>query len=121
MRVRTGLMIVAAMTVAGPAHAQTWQRGDQGWCDREWGGRRDSERFCEVRTTTVAAVDKLDLDGGANGGIEIEAWDRDEIEIEARVWANAREEARARGARGGRGGERGWRTHPFGRPAHRPA
>jgi DUF4097 and DUF4098 domain-containing protein YvlB len=95
MRVRTGLLIAAALAVAGPAQAQTWQKGDQGWCDEEWGGRRESDRFCEVRTTTIAAVGNLDLDGRANGGITVRAWDRNEVEVRAKVWANARSGDRA--------------------------
>lgn len=94
MRVRTGLMVVAALALAAPLQGQTWQKSDEGWCDHQW-GNRDQDRFCEVRTTTVAATDHLDLDGGANGGIDIQAWDRNEIEVRAKVWANARDMDRA--------------------------
>jgi hypothetical protein len=95
MRIRIGWMLAAACALAAPLQAQArWERGDQGWCDREW-GERDRDRFCEVRTATVDAVARLDVDGGANGGVEVQAWDGDRIEIQARVWANARSEERA--------------------------
>lgn len=94
MRVRTGALAVAVLIGAAPLQAQVWERGDQGWCDEEWGGR-DRDRYCEVLTSTFAATGSLDLDGGANGGVEVTAWDRSEVEVRARVWADARSEDRA--------------------------
>ncbi len=96
MRIRWGWTMAAACLAAAPLQGQVrWERGDQGWCDQEW-GNRDQDRFCEVRTATIPATAMLDVDGGANGGVHVESWDGDRIEIRARVWANARSEDRAK-------------------------
>jgi hypothetical protein len=50
---------------------------------------------CEVRTVTLPATAALDVDGGPNGGIEVEAWTGAQVEIEARVSARAPDEVRA--------------------------
>ena len=86
-----GLLMLALL--AAPAQAQvTWQLGDQSWCD-DYDG--DSDRYCEVRVTTLPATGTLEVDGGPNGSIEVEAWDGSEVEVEARVTANARSQERA--------------------------
>jgi hypothetical protein len=95
MRIRIGWLLAATCLAAMPLQAQVrWERGDQRWCDQEW-GNDDRDRFCEVRTATIAATARLDVDGGANGGVNVEAWDGDGVAVEARVWANARSEERA--------------------------
>lgn len=93
----TGLMVaILAASLAGPAGAQVrWDRGEEGWCDRSWGGR-DSDRFCEVLSTTVASTGEIRVDGGRNGGVQVVAWDRDDVEVRAKVWANAPTVDRAR-------------------------
>jgi hypothetical protein len=98
MKARTAGLVVAALAawLAGPVGAQVrWDRGEEGWCDRSWGGE-DSDRFCEVLTTTVPSTGSIRVDGGMNGGVEVVAWDRDQVEIRAKVWANAGSEDRAR-------------------------
>jgi DUF4097 and DUF4098 domain-containing protein YvlB len=90
-------LLVAALTVAlaAPASAQVrWERSDEGWCDRSW-GNDERDRYCEVLTATVASTGAISVDGGANGGVEVVAWDRSEVEVRAKVWANARSEERA--------------------------
>lgn len=57
-------------------------------CDEDWGDG-DRERFCEVREQTLPSLGSIDLDAGQNGGISVEGWDRDEIRLRAKVWANA--------------------------------
>lgn len=93
---KTGAWVaVLALVLAGQAQAQVrWERSDEGWCDRSWGGR-DSDRFCEVLTATTASAGSLRVDAGQNGGVDVTAWDRNDVEIRAKVWANARSEARA--------------------------
>ena len=94
---RKTIVAMAALTAAaigGTAEAQEWERSGEGWCE-EWGDS-DRDRFCEMRTAAVAASGLVEVDGGMNGGVTVVGWDRDGIEIEARVWANARTEARAR-------------------------
>lgn len=64
-------------------------------CD-DWSG--DRARYCEIRELTIPSRDRLEVDGGRNGGISVEAWDRNEIRIRARVqaWADTEAEARDR-------------------------
>ncbi len=98
MRVRTAGIAVATalMAFSGSLDAQVqWQRGGEGWCDDDWGGR-DRDRFCEVRTASVDAPQRLEVDGGMNGGVSVVGWSRGGVEVEAKVWANASSEARAR-------------------------
>ena len=96
MRVRIGCLLAASFaTAAAPLQAQvSWQLADQAWCDESDGGR-ESAWVCEVRTVTVPATGELDVDGGPNGGMEVEAWTGTQVEIEARVSAHAPDEARA--------------------------
>jgi hypothetical protein len=97
MKARTTLAVaVLAASMAGQAGAQVnWARSGDGRCER-WGGDRDSERFCETLTATVASTGSIRVDGGMNGGVEVLAWDRNEVEVRASVWANAGSEDRAR-------------------------
>ena len=86
MRIRMGTLCVAMLVAVTPADAQ-WQLGDQAWCDDDDG---DRARFCEVRTISLAATGALEVDGGPNGGISVEAWDGVRVEVEARVSTSAR-------------------------------
>lgn len=61
---------------------------------REWDDN-DYRRHCEVRESTMPAG-PLTVDAGANGGITVEAWDRNEIRVRAVVTGSARTEERAR-------------------------
>lgn len=95
MRIRFDVLAVMLLAAAVPLHAQvSWQRGDQSWCEGNRAGR-DTESFCEVLTTTMASTGNLEVDGGANGGIHVESWDGDRVEVRARVSANAPSAERA--------------------------
>jgi DUF4097 and DUF4098 domain-containing protein YvlB len=65
------------------------QRSDDEWirdCER------DDDRlvaYCEVRVDRVAARGEIDVDASPNGGVQVIAWDRDEVEVHARVKARA--------------------------------
>ena len=61
---------------------------DAGWDD-------DYYRACDVREHTLPAG-PLTVDAGRNGGIRVTAWDRNEIQVQAIVTANARREEDAR-------------------------
>lgn len=92
---RVWLAVAALVAVGAPVQAQvSWDRGDQGWCDRDRGGS-DQERSCEVRTASVQAPGRLSVDGGMNGGVKVTGWDRSDMQIQAKVWANARSQDRA--------------------------
>lgn len=88
---------VATLVAAAPSAAQVrWNASaDDEACNRQDRGR-DYEGYCEVRTATLPAGDRLVVDGGTNGGIEVTAWDRSEIGVRARVSAHARGAERAR-------------------------
>jgi len=82
------LAVVAAVAIsAAPSAADEWKvLDDSGWCRSH--DRNDG--FCEVRELTMDKRDLLIVDGRANGGIEVEGWDRKEIRIRVRVkvWAD---------------------------------
>ena len=86
------MIAVLGVLVAGSAVAAEWTvKDDSRWCDDRW----DGDRYCEVRETTIeAGRDVIRVDGGANGGISVEGWDRNEIRIQARVsvWTRGDEE-----------------------------
>jgi hypothetical protein len=62
---------------------------------------RDDGRYqhCEVRESTLPAG-PLNVDAGQNGGVSVEAWDRNEIRVRAIVRGSAQDEARAKGIAG---------------------
>jgi len=70
---------------------------DAEWCRRDRHGDDSRDRWCEVRSITIPASSSLEVDASPNGGIEVEAWDRDEIEIQAKVETQARRSGDARG------------------------
>jgi hypothetical protein len=71
----------------------TEQPGDDPCRDTGWDD--DRYRACEVRDYSLPSG-PLTVEGGQNGGIRVEGWDRSEIRIQAIVSANAREEAEAK-------------------------
>jgi hypothetical protein len=82
-----------------PGHALAQQMStepDAAWCREEWHGDRDRDRYCEVRSMTMPAGSRLAIDAKPNGGIDVEAWDRDEIQIFAKVETQARRDGDAR-------------------------
>ena len=83
---RTALAAAALLLAAAPLLAQ--ERGDEEWCR---GGWRDDDRatHCEVRELTLDARRQLRVDGRANGGVRVRAWDRGTILVRARVQATA--------------------------------
>ena len=55
----------------------------------------DYYQHCEVRESTLPAG-PLNVDAGQNGGVSVEAWDRNEIRVRAIIRGSARDDARAR-------------------------
>ena len=78
----------AVSLVGGQAQGQ-----ERDWCEQSWDD--DWETVCEVREFTFASDGDLVVDGGTNGGIDVEGWDRDDVLVQARVRTRARDEARA--------------------------
>jgi DUF4097 and DUF4098 domain-containing protein YvlB len=85
MSARTSLFR-AALLLAVPwaASAQTFQTvTDDDWCHE---GRSRSNAYCEVREATLPADrETIVVDGGRNGGVSIEGWDRNEIRVRAKL------------------------------------
>jgi len=74
-----GLILVSA----GPSAGQEILE-DHEWCDGDSGDAR-SERYCEVREFQLDARDLVRVDAEPNGGIRVEAWDRNEISLLVKV------------------------------------
>jgi hypothetical protein len=55
----------------------------------------DYYQHCEVRDSTLPPG-PLNVDAGQNGGVNVEAWDRNEIRVRAIVRGSARDESRAK-------------------------
>lgn len=92
-----GAVVVAALALIGanPVSGQ-WAVAERG-CEernRDWGGR-DTERECVTFEADFQDPGMLTIDGGQNGGVTVEGWERDVVEVRAKVWANARDAERA--------------------------
>ncbi|GAB5537463.1 MAG: hypothetical protein Rubg2KO_37120 [Rubricoccaceae bacterium] len=95
------LLLVASLTTACTSRAashsasQTTSISSSDPCEEN--GRSDDgrARVCEEQTFTLDARD-LVLDASTNGGVKVTAWDRDEIEVVARIQAQAPTESEAR-------------------------
>ncbi|MEM7417965.1 MAG: hypothetical protein AAF389_20925 [Gemmatimonadota bacterium] len=89
-----GIVAAGMGILAGSASAQ-WAEVERG-CDRDWDGwGRDRARACATFEAEFEAPGTLDVDGGQNGGVHIEGWDRDYVMVTAKVWAQDRDEDRA--------------------------
>ncbi len=101
MRITTALLgrglaalFVLSLTPARPALAQVAQTDDE-WCRQAYGG--DQASYCEVREASVAGLPaRVDVDGGQNGGISVEAWDRQEVVVRTRIVGVADTDVEAR-------------------------
>ena len=63
---------------------------------RAWGDS-DRGRACEVRNVPVKLSGRsISIDGQQNGGVRVFGWDRDGVEVTARMQAQARTDAEAR-------------------------
>lgn len=62
------------------------------WCKEKNNNRYNSskERHCEVREITLDSRQDLNVDAGKNGGISIKSWNKNEIQIMAKVSVYAR-------------------------------
>ena len=90
-------VMLAVLVMGGVAATETqaqWQRTDVGWCDEDRDGR-DQDRFCLVLEADFDDAGVVSIDGGMNGGVTIEGWERSVVEVRAKVWANARSPERA--------------------------
>ena len=83
------LLIASAAAGQNDDRVQRWMDN----CDRDYNS--DRARFCEVRNYTIAATDRLSVDGRENGGVTFYAWDKREIKVVARIQTSADDEATA--------------------------
>ena len=89
-----GVLAVSSVLAANPLAAQDRAVDRSDWCEDDWGSSR-MDHVCETRASTMQLVDRLNIDGGVNGGVTVLGGTSDEIEIDAKVWAQARSEERA--------------------------
>jgi DUF4097 and DUF4098 domain-containing protein YvlB len=87
-------MLAMSLVLAGSAAAQDRTMGDDEWCEGH--DRHGGVSVCEVREWTMRAQGKVSVDAKPNGGISVEAWDRSEMQVRAKVHAWAGSEAKAR-------------------------
>lgn len=101
MRNKTLLLFAIAIVISPTLSAQNTKIiNDDKWCNTDnnnylYNGKK-SEKHCEVREITIpAGRDVIEINGGQNGGVIVEAWDKNEILIRARVnaWARSEEDA----------------------------
>ena len=94
---RNALLIGGALTLVNLATAAA-QTDDNAWlrrCERDnW---NDRESYCEVRVSVFRPQrGTFTFDPGANGGVRVEGWSRDSVEVHARIRGNANVAADAR-------------------------
>ena len=87
--------LIALGTAQLPAVTPQQMAGDD-WCRSERSGDRDRENVCEVRQFTVAAAGTMTVNAEPNGGIQVEGGPRSDIQVLAKVVAQAETQARAK-------------------------
>lgn len=82
-------VVVVALCAAAPAvSAQSAE--DARWlghCREHWDEQRVTH--CEVRVSTLGPGGTISVEPGENGGTSVEGWDRNQIEVHARVQTHA--------------------------------
>lgn len=84
------LALASLLAFSTTSRAQTVKTiSNDDWCSDKKRSYNNSakERLCEVREITLSSRDDISIDGGVNGGISIESWDKNEILIRAKVQA----------------------------------
>ena len=94
--VATMVAILSVVALPIVSVAAEWKMiEDSRWCRGD--DRGDDESYCEVREITLPANRKvIRVDGRANGGISVEGWDKDKIQLRVKVKAWNRDEDDAR-------------------------
>lgn len=98
----TRFLLLSLALVAAPASSVEAQKDDSRWlrnCERDDRGD-DRERFCEVRHAGFRGTGSIEVNPGANGGIAIESWDRDSVDVTFRIEAGAATAADAKSLAG---------------------
>lgn len=95
---RRSLVALAVTTIALPLAAQdTLSRAERFMRDCDNFGRRDSERFCEVRDVRMPAGQRVNIDALENGSVRFFGADRNDVLVRALIqsYADSRAEAEA--------------------------
>ena len=95
---RSTLAVIATAVVVLPLGAQdTLSRADRFTRNCDSFGRRDSERFCEVRDARMPAGQRIYVDARENGSVRFFGSDRNDVLVRALIqtYADTRSEAEA--------------------------
>lgn len=89
------LAALAALALTSRAAAQ--DRDDDWVAHCERNGGYDHETSCEERQAHIAAPSLLSVDGRENGGVEVRAWDGNDVLVIEKIqaWAPSKDAARA--------------------------
>jgi hypothetical protein len=94
-----GLLILGVVIPArGAQQTRNRDASDDEWLakcrrdrDRYENYRNDNYRSCDVRVSTIDPRGrKLTIDPGMNGGAQVQGWDKDEVEVHARMQGQGR-------------------------------
>jgi hypothetical protein len=90
-------VLLVVGTAGAPIRAQAPLQpvANDDWC-RDRDGDSEHEHFCEVRQATLPASTKIHVDASPNGGIEVQGWDRTQVELKVKIVAAGDTEAEAR-------------------------
>ncbi len=97
------IALLCALLPAGLLAQSGRARSPRDALDRDWlrdcrnSGDDDRGRFCEERSMgwRARAGERLDVDAGPNGGVQVIGWDRDSVDVRIRLGATARTDADA--------------------------
>ncbi len=86
---------LAVSTASLPLPAQLQDNTEKQMSCQNGGDNGDGARHCEMREQTVAAVGRLSVDAGRNGGMTVKGWLRSDVLVRTRVEARADTEGAA--------------------------
>ena len=91
----------ALLLLAVSPSARLSAQSSDDWLQRCRNSGDDGVPFCEVRPYTLAGSGgTLRIDASPNGGVKVQAWDRNEVKVEARVQVRGRSESDAKALAG---------------------
>ncbi len=79
--------LATQLTLPVLAHAQQSPEEWVGKCNEHDSGR--GGRHCETREYTIRSTGNLEISAAPNGGIQVRAWDRNEVRVIAKIQAHA--------------------------------
>jgi len=99
---RLTIIAMAALSAGLTAQAQMQDNSERSLsCDRQDRGRNDrSVNYCEMKEQSLAATGQLTVDGGANGGVSVKGWLRNDVLVRMQIQTNAPSYEEARGLAG---------------------